>query len=333
MRDFSVKPKKKRDDVKEYILLILLLSFAITLAASGKGAEFALGGIKLWAAAILPALFPYFFISAALGKLGVTEKTALRLSPLMLRAFNLPGIVSYALFTSLVSGFPVGAKIVSDLKNNDLITETESVRASALCSTASPAFVICGIGAAFSSARFGIALFFTHFFSSIIIGIIFSFYKRKEKPAKKAREKAENRKTADNILYECAYSAVISVLVVGGIITVFYVVTELLSLIGALTPIVGALTALTGDESAAKGLVFGMFECTKGIYALKAAGATKTAFVLAAAIIGFGGLSVIFQSLAYLKSAKIKTAPFILSKILGAAVNAMLAFVIYPLFF
>ena len=69
MRDFSVKPKKKRDDVKEYILLILLLSFAITLAASGKGAEFALGGIKLWAAAILPALFPYFFISAALGKL------------------------------------------------------------------------------------------------------------------------------------------------------------------------------------------------------------------------------------------------------------------------
>ena len=251
----------------------------------------------------------------------------------MLRAFNLPGIVSYALFTSLVSGFPVGAKIVSDLKNNDLITETESVRASALCSTASPAFVICGIGAAFSSSRFGIALFFTHFFSSIIIGIIFSFYKRKEKPAKKAREKAENRKTADNILYECAYSAVISVLVVGGIITVFYVVTELLSLIGALTPIVGALTALTGDESAAKGLVFGMFECTKGIYALKAAGATKTAFVLAAAIIGFGGLSVIFQSLAYLKSAKIKTAPFILSKILGAAVNAMLAFVIYPLFF
>ena len=90
MRDFSVKPKRKHDDVKEYILLILLLSFAITLAASGKGAEFALGGIKLWAAAILPALFPYFFISAALGKLGVTEKTDSFLRAVHKPRFRLP---------------------------------------------------------------------------------------------------------------------------------------------------------------------------------------------------------------------------------------------------
>lgn len=332
MRDFILKRKKNRAIAKEAVLFIFFACFAVLLCVSGKSAEFTVGGIGLWANMILPALFPYFFITAALGKLGVTEKLAAKLSPVTEKVFNLPGIVSYAIFTSFISGYPIGAKIVSDLKNNKLITETESVRASALCSVASPAFIIGGIGGAFSSVNFGIALFCSHLLSAILTGVLFSFYKRKERPTKPARQKS-CEENADNILYECAYSAVISILTVGGIITIFYVITELLCFIGAFDLPIRILQGFFGEEYAAKGAVLGFFEFTKGINALKVAGATKTAFILSAAICGFGGLSVIFQSLAYLKKAKIKTVPFILSKMLGAVINAVMAFIVYSLFF
>ncbi len=308
------------------LIFFTFLACICLLLAFGKGfSSVVIDGINLWVACVLPSLFPYLFITSILSSLKITGRLANKLSPIMKPLFNLNGTAGYAFFISVISGYPIGAKTVSDLKYQGLLTENQAVRASALCSTSSPMFIISSVGTImFKNSAFGIKLFAVHLLSAIITGIIFSFYKRKDFSENHLPPVA--LKKMDNILYESTYSAVISILVVGGLITIFYLLTEILCSLGILSPIISLLEQLFG-ENVAKGVVFGAFECTRGLKTLASGETTLLTLPLCALICGFGGLSVIAQSTAYLKKAKIKTAPFILSKIIMAVIGFILGFI------
>ena len=310
----------------EYLLFFALIAVCVLLATNANYSLAVTNGINLWIACVLPSLFPYFFITAILSGLKITGKISNSLSPITTRFFNTNGATGYAFLMSVISGYPMGAKLVSDLKTANLISDAESVRASVFCSTSSPMFILGSVGNfMFKSTAFAFTLYLTHILSAIIAGVIFSFYKRKEKPIKTTR--ALLLSSHDNILYESAFSAVISVLVVGGLITVFYLVTEILLSIGVLSPVIDFLTTVTGHNDIANGLTLGAFECTRGLKALSIGGINFLTLPTAAFICGFGGLSVIAQSIAHLKKAKIKTAPFIFSKLLSAVINFILGLI------
>ena len=315
---FEITQKKKSKLISyEWLIFILLIALSILLAF-GKGYSYAVTeGLRLWIACVLPALFPYFFITAVLSSLGVTDKIGTAAAPITKRLFNCGGITGYAFFMSLISGYPVGAKMVSDMKLNGLISDSESVRAAAFCSTSSPMFLIASVGnLMFKSPLFGLLLFISNVVSAILVGVIFSFYKRKEQPSEKIAPAAKN---TDNVLYESVYSAVISVLVVGGLITIFYLLTEILSSLNVLTPFSNILSQIFSSEAKGNATCYGFFECTRGLKILAQEKISLFTLPIAAAMCSFGGLSVIMQSVAYLKKAKIKTALFLLSKILSAA--------------
>ena len=301
-----------------------LIYFSIILALNKDFSSFTLDGIKLWLAFVVPSLFPYFFITSILSSLSITSKISNFVSPITKNVFNVNGAVGYAFFMSILSGYPVGAKIVCDLKEKGVISESESIRASALCSTSSPMFLIASVGSfMFNDIRLGLILFFSHLLSAISIGIIFSFYKRKDAP--KDAFFVKNQKL-DNLLYESAYSSVISILIVGAIITVFYILSNLLFSLDLLSPIIYLFSLVFNDFNIAKGVVFGLFECTQGLKVLASYG--LYALPLCASLCGFGGLSILMQSVAYLKKAKIKTAPFFISKIISAVLNFIFCFII-----
>ncbi len=306
----------------EFALFIVLLTVSVILAIDKRYAISVKNGIELWIACVLPALFPYFFITSILSALKITGKLSTFLSPLTTALFNVSGCVGYAFFMSVICGYPVGAKTVSDLKEKGAISDAESVRASALCSTSSPTFLLGSVGnLMFRNGTFGLLLFLAHFISAIIVGVIFSFYKRKERPKNSATlHNEQSAQRVDNLLYQSAYSSVISVLVVGALITVFYLLTELLLNLKLLSPIIKLFSIIVKDEEIAESIILGAFECTKGLSALSKAKFGVLTLPISGAICSFGGLSVIAQSLAYLKKAKIKTASFILSKMLSAVI-------------
>ncbi len=314
----------------QYLLFFILIAVCVLIAVSGNYSSAVLSGINLWVACVLPSLFPYFFITSILSGLKVTGKISYKLSPFTRTLFNTGGSTGYAFMTSLISGYPIGAKVVADLKNAQLLSDTESVRAAAFCSTSSPMFILSSVGSImFNSSAFGLTLFLTHVISTILVGVIFSFYKRKDKPKNTSSLPELNH--TDNVLYQSAYSAVTSVLVVGGLITIFYLLTEILLSLNLLSPIIDAVTLFTGDKNLSRSIVLGAFECTRGLKTLSKNGITFFTLPFAAAICGFGGLSVIAQSLAYLKKAKIKTAPFVLSKLLSAVLGFFIG-LIFSLF-
>ena len=324
---------KKLNLFYELIIFALLLAFALIIAVGGNFTYATVEGIKLWVACVLPALFPYFFITAILSSLSVTGKIANNLSPLTKRLFNTGGLCGYAFFISLISGYPLGAKTVADLKKQNLLSEVESIRASAFCSTSSPMFLIGSVGnVMFRSSLFGFLLFITHLLSAFSMGVIFSFYKRNRERNNEFLSPVKPLK-ADNILYESVYSAVISVLVVGGLITVFYLLTEVLLTFKILSIPINLLSKVLSDSSVAECIVLGLFECTRALKTLSLSNFTLFTLPVCASVCGFGGLSVIVQSLAYLKNAKIKAAPFIFAKILSAALNFIFGLLISLMFF
>lgn len=309
---------KIRDGFLFLILAVLLATFIV-----GKNySAVALDGMRLFAVAVFPSVFPYFFITSLLSSLSVTRDLSKLLSRPSKKIFNSGGLVGYAYFISLLSGYPAGAKTVSDLRKRGLLSDSESVRASGICSTSSPSFLISVVGGGiFGNGRFGALLFLSHLLSSLIIGFACSFYKRKDKPKNELYVDAPK---ADNVLYDCAFSSMISCLVAGGLITVFYVLAEMLLRSGLLNPLIGVLTAVFKDENLATGLSLGLFECTRAVKTVGNGAITFFTLPVLGAISGFGGLSVIAQSVAFLKNAKIKTAPFFFFKISGAIVNFLI---------
>ena len=317
--------------VAEYAALCLLLYAAVLLAVNRRYQLAVTAGIELWAAAILPALFPYLVITTLVSALGIIGDVAKVFSPFAKRTFNVSGNVFYAFTVSLISGYPVGAKTVSDLKNGGFIGETESVRAAALCSSASPVFLIGSVGnITFNSPFFGLCLFITHVISVVVTGFVFSFYKRGERPAV---DSPVALKRSENLLYDGVSSAVVSVLVVGGIITLFYLLTEMLAGAGVLGIISDFINLFIGDKTVSTGIAAGFFECTKGIKIIAGKGINVFTLPITASLVGFGGLSVIAQSLAFLNKAKIKTAPFLLSKTLAAIISFSVGLIFSLIFF
>lgn len=323
--------KPKIRNLVETFALVLSVFAAALIAVNGKYANAVICGVELWAANVFPALFPYLFLTFIVSSLKITGKLAERISPFTEKLFNVNGNAGFALIISLISGYPLGAKTVSDLRLKGALNEEESVRAACLCSSSSPVFLIGSVGnLTFNNPFFGLMLFITHVLSVLTVGFIFSFYKRTARPK---RTVVSTVGGSGNLLYDGVTNAVFSVLAVGGIITLFYLLTEMLSDIKILEIISSAARLVLREESAANGVAAGLFECTKGLKILAGGGVSLLTLPVAAAICGFGGLSVIAQSAAYLKKAEIKTAPFFLSKTLAAIVNFILGLIFSLLFF
>lgn len=324
--------RKKLSAVKEVLIFIFLLLLAVLLCVEKQYSVSILYGIELWFACLLPTLFPYFFITYAISSLKVTKTIFYKLSPLTKKLFNLSGFSGYAFILSIISGYPVGAKTVSDLYINHQIDTAEAERALAICSTSSPTFLIASIGSiTFNDTIFGLFLFLCHLLSAFLTGIIFSFYKRKEKPKNLLAQ--TNANESGNLLGDGIYSSIISVLTVGGTIALFSLFTDVLINLNIFYPLSKLLNLITKNQNLTDGLILGTLECTRGLKVLSGAGITFFSLPLCAAICGFGGLSVIMQTFAFAKKAKIKTAPFILAKITSAVINFIIGLIFSIIFF
>ncbi len=316
--------------ILDCLAFIFFVFCSILLAVSKTYSERVIDGIKLWIACILPSFFPYVFITAILSSLKSTGKFCKFISPFFRKVFNVNGLVGYAFTMSIISGYPMGAQIVSDLTKNGNISKSQAERASVLCSTSSPVFLISSVGSImFNNALFGVLLFTCHLLSALIVGFIFAYPSRQEKIAP---DSSLSLKGADNLLYDGIFSAINSVLFVGGVIAIFYLFTEILFDIGALKITSSIFSFIFNSENIGKSLSFGLLESTKGLSLLSQGGVKLLTLPLCALLTGFGGISVICQSLALLKKAQIKTAPFLTSKLVSAVINFILGLIISLIF-
>ena len=328
MNKLIFKPINKAKLSKILISVAVISVMLAILLYPDRYISASLNGIKLWCFSVLPSLLPFFFLTALLTKTEVLCNVFCKTNKLTKTLFNLNGVSFYAFILSALSGYPVGSRTVNDLYLAGAINENEAKKTSILASTSGPLFIVGAVGTAmFNNKYYGFIIYIVHVISAILTAITF-------------RGKTQNttRKNSiilteqtDNILYESIYGSVISVLIVGGLITIFYVITEVLLDFKILTPLINLVNALFKNFNVGEGFICGLIECTKGCYLLSKLPTPPLTLSLSAFLISFGGFSIIVQSLVYLVKAKVKPLVFILGKTVHATYSFIICFIIFSI--
>ncbi|HPD02490.1 MAG TPA: hypothetical protein PK245_03890, partial [Clostridia bacterium] len=278
-------------------------------------------GLKIFAVAVLPALFPFFFFSKLLTGLGAADGLSRAFQKPMSRLFRAPPETAYIFFMSLLSGYPVGAKLISDFYSAGVFSEGDAKRAAPLSSTSGPLFIVGAVGASMLvSEAAGYVMLAAHYLGALINAL---FYRGKKVKSREQRVIFAPLIDGDRLLSDSINGAVLSVAAVGGFIAVFSVVVDLFSLIGVFSAVERIFDAPAASFVSA--VLVSLIEMTRGCVAaagLNASMAFKAAVAAFAA--AFGGLSVLFQSHMFLSKCKIKFGYLALFKITQAAVTALL---------
>lgn len=137
-------------------------------------------GLSLFANSVLPSLLPFFIATELLSYTGIIEVLGKKLNKFMRPIFNVPGEGAFAFIMGIISGYPIGAKIVTNFRQNGICTKEEGERLLAFTNNSGPLFIIGTVGISlFFDTRTGILLFLSHILACISVGIVFRFWKRK----------------------------------------------------------------------------------------------------------------------------------------------------------
>lgn len=322
----SIRAGSFRNSLLAAAICLVLLLFALN---AQRYMQIFLDGTTLWLVCVFSSSLFFLFLTALLTATGAFERLSKLSSPLCRRLFSLSGISGYCLLLSLLCGYPVGAKTIADLYETGRISRTESTKISVVASSSGPIFIVGSVGSGmFSSPKIGAILLTAHLLAVLLFGMTLRFFP-KTKQSDIAVRPLE--KQTGNLLYDSMYSAVLSVLVVGGFIAVFYTFSVLAEDFRLLFPLAKLLETSGMPPAYAAGFTKGLIEMTGGCSAL-ARDVTPLSVSLCAALITFGGVSVLVQQICYLQKAKVNLPLFLTAKCLQSLLAFFLCFGLCLLF-
>jgi len=268
-------------------------------------------GISLWASSVLPALLPFFICANFMNGMGITRI----LKP-----------SAFAFTMSIMSGYPMGAKIVGDMKRSGYISLNESKRMLSFCSTSGPTFMIGAVGIGMlGGAAYGAVIAIAHYIGALLNGLFFSMIVKKEKGQKNANILYKTYKNEKKDMLELFTEAITSSFKSLGIILAYIV---LLMFLTDLIQFSGVLNIFT--EAYMKALAKGLMEMTVGCSSMASCVDISSAWkcILCTFMISLGGLSVIGQTISMLAGSKINVSYFISIKLVHALFSSIIAFIL-----
>lgn len=319
--------------------ILTLLVFIIIIIIISNPEKFTSGtisGLKLFFFNVLPGLFPFMLLTKLMTEIGLIFRISQKLNKVSYKLFGTSGVSFYAFFMSILSGYPIGAKIIADLYSKKQISEHEAKKMSIFCTTSGPIFIIGTIGVTmFKNYKFGIILYLSHILSSLFLGIIYNLltkHKHKEFNTLVIFKEPFDLKKSSGILSKSINETINSLFVVGAYITIFYLTCEILETLKVfeyLNVIFLKLFKFLGFNSLqSSGFIYGILEVTRGAKILSSS-PTTSSLILATGIVSFSGLSIIMQSMSFLKEAKIKAHNFVLSKCVHCVFSMILCYLIF----
>jgi sporulation integral membrane protein YlbJ len=310
------------------LMLLALIGFPTqSVAAASEGVDLCLN-------VILPSLFPFFVLSSLCVELGLIQGLGRLLEKLMVPLFRVGGACAGAFLLGIVGGYPVGARTAISLYEKGQCSKTEAERLLSFCNNSGPAFILGVVGAGiFSSSAVGLWLYGAHVAASILVGMLFRFYGKDEKPsAVRASAPMEVSGFAEAFTgaVKGAFQATLNIC---AFVIFFTVFIRLLFLTGVITALAQGLTWLLQgfgiQQSMAESLISGAIEMTSGVWSLRdMAASLGSRMCLAAFILGWAGLSVHCQVLSFIGSSGLSTKTYFFGKLLHGTFSAGLIFLI-----
>lgn len=326
---------------KRNILPIIFVFIAICLVIFSKtNLSAASNGLILWATCVVPSLFPFFVITNLLSYTKVVSIVGKLLDKFMRPLFNVPGIGGFAFIMGLISGYPVGAKIVSDFREKGLISKDEGERLLAFTNNSGPLFILSSVGISlFGDTKIGLLLLCTHIFACITVGIIFGKFSCKtNKEHSYSSDKhilANTNVTLKNlgeVLGSSINSAISTILLIGGFVVIFSVIISILNsthVLDFLSKFLNPVLSFLGfDLDFSKPLLSGIIELTNGVKQVSNIHIKTISqnIVLCAFLLGFGGFSVLLQVFSIVAKTDLSMKKYFIGKLLQGFVASIYTF-------
>lgn len=302
-------------------------------------------GLLLFANSVVPALLPFFIATEILSHTNVVLKIGELFNRYMRPIFNVPGIGAYALVMGIISGYPVGAKIVTNFRNNGLCTKAEAERLLAFTNNSGPLFILGTVGITmFGNTEIGILLFITHLISSLLVGFLFRFWKYNDKEKINAYKKSSSSSaniTFSNlgeVLSDSILNAVHTIVIIGGFVVLFSVIISILNNCGFFNIITVLLTPLFKSLNLSydfiSPIISGIIELTNGLSAVCSVPEKSISIniILSAFLLGFGGFSVLLQVLSIVSKSDISIKAYFVGKLLQGTIACILTYVVIHIF-
>ena len=131
---------------KNFLALLFLFFTACLLIFSGSNLPAIKSGLKLWANYVIPSLFPFFVATELLMHTNIINLFGRILNNYMKPLFNISGEGAFAFIMWIISGYPVGAKIASKFRENNICSKAECERLLSFTNNSGPLFIIGTVG-------------------------------------------------------------------------------------------------------------------------------------------------------------------------------------------
>ena len=157
--------------IKELILPLILVVFTGCLIIfSNANLSAAKNGLVLWANSIVPSLFPFFVATELLSHTNFIYYAGKISNKFMNPIFNVRGEGCFAFIMGIISGYPIGAKIATNFRENGICSKEECERLLSFTNNSGPLFIIGTVGISmFGNSTIGFLLLITHLLAAITV--------------------------------------------------------------------------------------------------------------------------------------------------------------------
>lgn len=284
--------------------LVVCVSILIFSDSCSKGA---LNGISLCLNVLVPSLFPFMAASSFIVKSGLAQKIGKPLGKITKTLFGLSGSFAPVILLSVLGGFPVGAKGISELARSGAVTQKEAQKAALFSVCAGPGFIINFVGQSlYNSKTVGLIILCSQIASVILLGIIINLFDK---------SKGENCRCVKDSDMHCSFgtavvdSALDSSKGILGICAFVILFSAFIEIIGQII-----------SDNSAENMLCCLLEVCSAVNRLS----QNCTIEMTAFAIGFGGLCVHFQIFSALGELTVNKFLFFCTRIVQGVITALL---------
>lgn len=366
MKRFVKQSTKNILNLNTLISIFFLIIIIFIVLNPTKYSNVAFKGLEVWAKILIPSLFPFFVLTKLFSNGSfVYDFTSIFKKPIK-KIYNCPAISSYIFFMSIITGYPVGAKLVADFYNSNSLTKNEAIRTLSFCANSGPMFILGSVAIGmFASKTMGIIIYLSHILGSLLNGLIYRNYGNKKckkninintitncnnatycqyqennnlstntvkssttTNTNQNTELKEHSKQTNIDFTNSINSSVSSVLLIGGVVCFAFVLTEVITSSFFYNCIVSTLSNFGLNSNLITAIFSGLLEITKGCIMLSSVPLNfYLTTILCTFIISFGGISTLLQAVAFTKNI-VPTKIFILQKFTHALCSIIICVLI-----
>lgn len=290
--------------IKALAAVAVCASILIFSDSCSKGA---VNGISLCLNVLVPSLFPFMAAASFIVKSGLAQKLGRAFGGITKKLFGLSGCFAPIIILSMLGGYPVGAKGISELCRSGAVSEREAEKAALFAVCAGPGFIVSFVGSSlYNNKTVGLIILSAQVISVLATGLLVNICDRHRKEITENTKLTSSFSPVGSAIVESAVDSSKGILSICAFVVLFSALT------GMIEPAL--------DNNLLKGIVYCLLEVCSAVSKLSECCPLE----LTAFAIGFGGLCVHFQIFSALGGVKVCKPLFFCIRILQGAFTALL---------